>query len=136
MAICAVSCTSPGLLLLSLDRNHRPLKLLTTSRSQHPNVPSKELVSHITHVELAFMNSDTFNKDVAEWPLFTTVEKVRTQFRRGTKVMVAIGGWSDTKGFDTAARTAESREKWAKNVADMVKATGADGMALFRSDRG
>ncbi|KAK1725512.1 family 18 glycosyl hydrolase [Colletotrichum acutatum] len=91
-----------------------------TGHSQHPNVPSRELVSHITHVELAFMNSDTFNKDVAEWPLFTTVDKVRTQFMPGTKVMVAIGGWSDTKGFDTAARTPESRRKWAQNVADMV----------------
>ncbi|KAF9869687.1 glycosyl hydrolase family 18 [Colletotrichum karsti] len=97
---------------------------------QHPTVPSKEIAYQITHVELAFMNSDTFNKDVAEWPLFTTVEKVRTHFRPGTKVMVAIGGWSDNKGFDTAARTPESRKKWAQNVADMVKATGADGVDI------
>ncbi|KAK1500695.1 glycosyl hydrolase family 18, partial [Colletotrichum tamarilloi] len=106
------------------------LKCVMYLTGQHPNVPSRELVSHITHVELAFMNSDTFNKDVAEWPLFTTVDKVRTQFMPGTKVMVAIGGWSDTKGFDTAARTPESRRKWAQNVADMVKATGADGIDM------
>lgn len=90
-------------------------------------MPSKELISHITHVEVAFMNSNTFNKDAAEWPLFTTVDKVRSQFLPGTKVMVAIGGWGDTQGFDAAARTPESRRKWAKNVAAMVKATGADG---------
>ncbi|KAF6831456.1 glycosyl hydrolase family 18 [Colletotrichum plurivorum] len=98
---------------------------------QHPNVPSKELVSHVTHVELAFMNSDTFNKDVTEFPsLFTTVDKAREQFKPGTKIMVAIGGWSDTKGFDTAARTPESRMKWAKNVAEMVRVTGADGIDM------
>lgn len=74
------------------------------------------------------MNSDTFNKDVTEFPsLFTTVDKAREQFKPGTKIMVAIGGWSDTKGFDTAARTPESRMKWAKNVAEMVRVTGADG---------
>ncbi|KAF6811347.1 glycosyl hydrolase family 18 [Colletotrichum sojae] len=98
---------------------------------QHPNVPSKELVSHVTHVELAFMNSDTFNKDVTEFPsLFTTVDKAREQFKPDTKIMVAIGGWSDTKGFDTAARTPESRMKWAKNVAEMVRVTGADGIDM------
>ncbi|GKT41349.1 endochitinase 42 [Colletotrichum spaethianum] len=112
------------------ERSGSGLKCVMYLTGQHPNVPSKELVSHITHVELAFMNSDTFNKDVAEWPLFTTVDKVRTQFMPGTKVMVAIGGWGDTKGFDTAARTPESRKKWAQNVADMVKATGADGIDM------
>ncbi|KAK1982044.1 family 18 glycosyl hydrolase [Colletotrichum cereale] len=106
------------------------LKCVMYLTGQHPKVPSKELVSHITHVELAFMNSDTFNQDVADWPLFTTVDKVRTQFMPGTKVMVAIGGWGDTKGFDTAARTPESRQKWAQNVADMVRATGADGIDM------
>lgn len=42
--------------------------------------------------------------------------------------MVAIGGWGDTEGFSVAAKTVESRERFAKNVADMVKVTGADGM--------
>lgn len=41
--------------------------------------------------------------------------------------MVAIGGWGDTSGFDTAARTGESRARFARNVADMVHDTGADG---------
>ncbi|OLN96976.1 Endochitinase 42 [Colletotrichum chlorophyti] len=96
---------------------------------QRPTGPAdKEIVSHITHVEMAFLNSDLFNKDdVTEWPLFSPVDKVRTQFMPGTKVMVAIGGWGDTKGFDTAARTPESRKKWARNVAKMVRDTGADG---------
>ncbi|TDZ34553.1 Endochitinase 42 [Colletotrichum spinosum] len=126
--------TTLGLLLLTLqsvamaDSNN--LRCVMYLTGQHPNVPSMDYVSHITHVELAFMNSDTFNKDTSEWGLFTTVEKARTQFRPGTKIMVAIGGWSDTKGFDTAARSPESREKWAKNVAAMVNATGADGIDM------
>ncbi|KAJ0164280.1 Chitinase B [Colletotrichum tanaceti] len=106
------------------------LKCVMYLTGQHPTVPSKEIVAHITHVELAFMNSNTFNQDVAEWPLFTTVDKVRSQFMPGTKVMIAIGGWGDTQGFDVAARTPESRRKWAQNVADMVKATGCDGIDL------
>jgi GH18 family chitinase len=93
-------------------------------------VPSKDLVKDVSHVALAFMNSARFNADdpPTEWPLFTTVEKTRSQFGPGTKVMVAIGGWGDTAGFEAAARDEKSRKRWARNVAAMVNATGADGM--------
>lgn len=75
------------------------------------------------------MRSGTFNADESpsEWPLFTTVEKARSQFLPGTKIMVAIGGWGDTAGFEEAAATVDSRERWARNVAAMVQMTGADG---------
>lgn len=52
---------------------------------------------------------------------------MRKQFAPGTKVMIAIGGWGDTKGFSEAARTVEGRKNWAANVAAMVKEMGADG---------
>lgn len=45
--------------------------------------------------------------DVSDWPLFTRVEKVRTQFAEGTKVVVAIGGWGDSEGFEEAAQSEE-----------------------------
>lgn len=61
------------------------------------------------------------------WPLFTTVEKVRSQLAPGTKVMVAIGGWGDTEGFSEAVRTKEARKIFARNVGRMVEAVGADG---------
>ena len=99
--------------------------------SQHPIVPSAYQVKEVTHVALAFMNSAIFNEpERTEWPLFTTVEETRQKFAPGTKVMVAIGGWGDTEGFSVAAESDDTRKLWARNVAKMVEATGADGMFL------
>ena len=95
---------------------------------QHDVVPEQSLVSNITDVALAFMRSDTFNNpEQDEWPLFTTIEEVRPRFADGTIIQVAIGGWGDTDGFSTAARTEESRKLFASNVKAMLDATGADG---------
>ena len=79
------------------------------------------------------MNSDTFNaaRTPSEWPLFTAVADVRPKFEPGTKIMVAIGGWGDTAGFEAAARHEASRRTWAGNVAAMVRDTGADGRLAF-----
>ena len=91
-------------------------------------MPDKSLVSEITHVALAFMSSGTFNQvNPSSWPLFTTVETARSQFPDGTAIMVAIGGWGNTAGFEVAAATATSRKLFAHNVKLMVDATGADG---------
>ena len=65
--------------------------------------------------------------DQQEWPLFTTVAEVRSKFAEGTKIQVAIGGWGNTEGFSTAARTSKSRKLFAENVKAMIDATGADG---------
>ncbi|KAK5993005.1 Endochitinase 42-like protein [Cladobotryum mycophilum] len=100
---------------------------------QHDVVPTtKDLVNDITHVILAFMRSDVFNVDKtpAEFPLFTTVDKVRSQVQFGTKIMVAIGGWGDSKGFEEAAATDASRRRWAAQVKAMVNMTGADGVDI------
>ena len=93
-------------------------------------VPSKDLVKDVTHVALAFMNSAAFNADEppCDWPLFWTVAETRTRFAPGTKIMVAVGGWGDTAGFEVAARDATSRKRWARNIKAMVDSTGADGM--------
>ncbi|TVY85628.1 Endochitinase, partial [Lachnellula willkommii] len=55
---------------------------------------------------------------------------VRGKFREGTKIMVAIGGWGDTAGFEEAARTEEGRVRWAGNVGRMVEESGADGVDI------
>jgi GH18 family chitinase len=65
-----------------------------------------------------------------EWPLFTTVEEVRAKFKKGTKVMIAIGGWGDTIGFSVAAVDDATRRAFADNVAMMVRVTGADGIDI------
>jgi GH18 family chitinase len=75
------------------------------------------------------MRSETFNEvePPSSWPLFTTVETVRTKFRPGTVILVSIGGWGDTEGFSQAAATESSRNLFACNVKAMVDSTGADG---------
>lgn len=59
--------------------------------------------------------------------MFTTVEDARSRFSPGTSIMVAIGGWGDTEGFEVAARTESSRKLFTRNVGRMVEETGADG---------
>lgn len=86
-------------------------------------------MSDITHVALAFMSPALFNQKQpsSSWPLFTTVEKVRSQFKDGMAVMVAVGGWGDTAGFEIAAATEEARRVFAHNLRLMVEENGADG---------
>ncbi|CAN8101271.1 unnamed protein product [Discula destructiva] len=63
------------------------------------------------------------------WPIFRTVESTRHAFVGGTQILVAIGGWGDS-GFSIAARTESSRKAFARNIARMVEATGADGVDI------
>ena len=78
------------------------------------------------------MPSSVFNEpNPSSFPLFTTVKKVRSQFAKGTAVMVAIGGWGDTAGFSKAAESEASRELFAKNIKAMVDFTGADGILIY-----
>ncbi|RDA83370.1 hypothetical protein CP532_4732 [Ophiocordyceps camponoti-leonardi (nom. inval.)] len=109
------------------------LRCIMYLTGQHNVVPSDAgLLSDITHVVLSFMPSDVFNVDdtPAAFPLFTSVDEVRRQFRPETKLMVAIGGWGDSKGFETAARSADSRRRWARQVRAMLDSTGADGVDI------
>ncbi|KAK0724723.1 glycoside hydrolase family 18 protein [Lasiosphaeris hirsuta] len=106
-----------------------PLRSIMYFTGQHPIAPPIDQLGQVTHVAIAFMSPGAFNDPArSEWPFFTTVNQVRAQFRRGTKVMVAIGGWGDTHGFSTAALTEKARKTFAKSVAKMVEATGADGV--------
>ena len=91
-------------------------------------MPDRSLVSDITHVALAFMSPATFNQvEPSSWPLFTTVETARSHFSDGTAIMVAIGGWGNTAGFEVAAATETTRKLFAHNVKLMVDDTGAEG---------
>jgi len=74
------------------------------------------------------MRPAVFNEaQPTSFPLFTTVEKTRSQISQRTAIMIAIGGWGDTEGFEVAAATNDTRKLFAKNVKKMVEATGADG---------
>ncbi|KAL1959522.1 hypothetical protein VTO42DRAFT_1967 [Malbranchea cinnamomea] len=117
--------------LLAMANTSHAMRCIMYLTGQHNVVPEPELVSDITHVALAFMQSSTFNKpNVSEWPLFTSVDEVRSKFAEGTSVMVAIGGWGDTQGFSEAAATEEGRKLFAKNVKAMIEYTGADGVDI------
>lgn len=78
------------------------------------------------------MRSETFNLDSppADYPLFTSVEEVRQNFQSTTKILVAIGGWGNSAGFEKAAQDIASRRRWARNVKRMVETTGADGIDI------
>ncbi|KAK3182538.1 hypothetical protein K4F52_006178 [Lecanicillium sp. MT-2017a] len=131
--------SSPLLLILlglwlqlanAMDNSSRCVMYLT---GQHNVVPKdKDLRQDVTHVILAFLRSDLFNtdQDLGEYSLFTSVDAVRTEFPSSTKVMVAVGGWGDSLGFEEAARSQTTRERWAKRVREMVEATGADGVDI------
>ncbi|OAA36811.1 chitinase 18-4 [Metarhizium rileyi] len=100
---------------------------------QHNVIPSEpQLTINITHVILAFMRSDVFNtnQQFPDFPLFTTVEEVRDHFHQETKVMVAVGGWGDSQGFEEAIKDIESRKIWCENVRKMLDLTGADGVDI------
>ncbi|KFY08854.1 hypothetical protein V492_05849, partial [Pseudogymnoascus sp. VKM F-4246] len=108
-------------------------KCLMYLTGQHNIVPDASLVSEITHVALAFMTPAVFNQPdpaTATFPFFTTVDAIRSKFAAGTKVMIAIGGWGDTKGFSVGAATDESRNLFAQNIKQMVASTGADGVDI------
>ncbi len=78
------------------------------------------------------MRSETFNVEPPPlgYPLFTSVKEVRQSFSSATKVMIAIGGWGNSVGFEEAAQDAASRSRWARNVKQMVESMGADGIDI------
>ncbi|KAI1764673.1 glycoside hydrolase family 18 protein [Hypoxylon sp. FL1150] len=110
-----------------------PVRSIMYLTGQHPYVPTDpSLTSSITHVAMAFMSPSFFNQKegTSTWPLFMSVDEARSKFSPGTKILVAIGGWGDSAGFDTGAYSDESRATFARNVAAMVDDTGADGVDI------
>ncbi|KAG5985454.1 hypothetical protein E4U55_000016 [Claviceps digitariae] len=122
-----------ALTLATLGSNIPSLRCIMYLTGQHTDVPSNSSTQReISHVVLAFMRSDVFNFEgkEPEFPLFTTVERTRRKFHPDTKIMVAIGGWGDSEGFETACRDESSRKRWCNNVKHMIDSTGADGVDI------
>lgn len=118
---------------MAVASDSSPIRCIMYLTGQHNVVPSnKSLRDHITHVALAFMRSDVFNSEDEhpDFPLFTSVTQVRNQFNPGTKIMVAVGGWGDSQGFETACRDEASRSRWCGNVRKMIDGAGADGVDI------
>lgn len=80
---------------------------------------------------MAFAKSDLFNSNsTPEYNPFESVKEMRARFEPDTKVLVALGGWGDTEGFGEGSKDDESRERYAKNVAAVVKDGGFDGVGM------
>ncbi|KAF4337958.1 extracellular chitinase [Fusarium beomiforme] len=109
-----------------------PFRCIMYLTGQHDVLPPKRTLQDVTHVIMAFMRSETFNvdDDLHDYPMFTSVSDIHKRLPDETKVMIAIGGWGDTKGFEEAARNGTTRKRWARQVAAMVTATGADGIDI------
>ncbi|PHH60302.1 hypothetical protein CDD82_2316 [Ophiocordyceps australis] len=100
---------------------------------QHPVLPgSSNMLEAITHIIIAFYDSNAFNVDMTPtyFPLFTDVSSVRRIVHWDTRVMVAIGGWGNSLGFEVAAQDHEHRSRWAHQVKAMVDQQGADGVDI------
>jgi len=92
-------------------------------------VPPLEQVRHVTHVALAFVDRmNVMDPKISQHILWTNVTELRKQFMPGTKILIAIGGWGETRLFPWAARDQRTRLVFARNVERMVDAFGADGV--------
>ncbi|PGH34206.1 chitinase [[Emmonsia] crescens] len=94
-------------------------------------LPGKEKTVGIDCAIMAFANSSLFVESPAgEYTPFAPISEIRGRFTNGTKLLIAIGGWGDTKGFSEGVKDDVSRKKYAKNVADMVNKHGFDGVDI------
>lgn len=95
------------------------------------------MTAGINYVITAFANSSLFAAEPAgEYTPFESLDTVRSRFDDGTKVCMAIGGWGDTAGFSEGAKTAESRKRYAANVADTLDRLGYDCIGEFCTSKG
>ncbi|CAG7563273.1 unnamed protein product [Fusarium equiseti] len=118
------------LTIVTATSTAEPFRNIMYLTGQHDVLPFKEKFQDVSHVVLAFMRSEFFNVDEKpdDYPMFTSVSDVRARAPHHAKVMIAIGGWGDTQGFEEAAKTELSRKRWARQVAAMVEATETDGI--------
>ncbi|KAB8259989.1 glycoside hydrolase superfamily [Aspergillus pseudonomiae] len=94
-------------------------------------LPDSSGTAGITHAVMAFAASTLFNGESGQsWQPFEPVDTMRKRFSPDTKLLVAIGGWGDTKGFSEGAKTEQSRATYAKNVKKMVDQFGLDGVDI------
>ncbi|OXV10146.1 hypothetical protein Egran_02093 [Elaphomyces granulatus] len=95
------------------------------------NLPRINETQGITHVIMALANSSLFSTDPAgQYTPFLNISDVRSMFASGTKVMISIGGFGDTAGLSAGAKDDASRERFAKNIADLIKKWGFEGCEL------
>lgn len=86
-------------------------------------MPDRSVTAGVTHVTTAFAGTTLFT-DGEQYEPFMPLDQIRALFDDGTKICMAIGGWGDTAGFSAGAKTKQTRQTYAKNVAATVKRLG------------
>lgn len=95
-------------------------------------MPDKATAAGINYVITAFANSSLFTTEPSGvYTPFQPLDEIRAMFDDGTKVCMAIGGWSDTAGFSEGAKTSKSRKLFAKNVAKTLDRLGYDCVGTY-----
>jgi chitinase len=91
----------------------------------HPTRPTNpQDRAGIDHVVLAFAQANaTAAFQQSSGP---SVSTIRSEFPNA-KVMIAVGGWGDDRGFFQVSQTDASIQAFAADVATMLTNTGADG---------
>ena len=87
--------------------------------------PPRDVTAGVNYVITAFAPSIVFTSGSWYQP-FRSLNDIRALFDKGTKVCMAIGGWSDTAGFSAGAATQDTRKTYARNVATTLDNLGYD----------
>ncbi|KAL7781713.1 glycoside hydrolase family 18 protein [Trichoderma afarasin] len=103
----------------------KPRFLMYFDQWDTQNLPDRSVTAGVTHVTTAFAGTTLFT-DGEQYEPFMPLDQIRALFDEGTKICMAIGGWGDTAGFSAGAKTKQTRQTYAKNVAATVKRLGYD----------
>ncbi|KAL1954185.1 hypothetical protein VTO42DRAFT_1541 [Malbranchea cinnamomea] len=80
---------------------------------------------------MAFANSTYFTTNPATpYEPFKPISEIRSMFSPDAKLLIAIGGWGDTQGLSLGATNKTTQELYARNVAEMLKTHGFDGVDI------
>ncbi|KAF2677406.1 carbohydrate-binding module family 18 protein [Lentithecium fluviatile CBS 122367] len=92
----------------------------------HPTSPTNAADrAGIDHLILAFAHAN----DTANYKPHVDISTIKSEFPEA-KIMVAIGGWGDTKGFSDAVKSEAGIKKFASDVKTMIENTGIDGIDI------
>lgn len=97
--------------------------------------PDQIPAEHLTQINYAFAQIDPDTLTIAlENPAhdqknLAALRKLRQQ-NQHLKLLISVGGWSDSQYFSDAAATAARRESFAASCVDFVVEQGLDGVDL------
>ncbi|GAA6001318.1 glycoside hydrolase family 18 protein [Rhodotorula paludigena] len=83
----------------------------------------------IINYSFALPTSD-YSVDIPDWVVGNLQRTVRLAHAVGTKVVIAVGGWSDSVYFSGAVSTASRRQRFVQAIVDMVNQYDLDGVDI------